>query len=732
MPPTRTRPHPYDCLLAFVQPAVGGPGGGLTDPQGKPLEPGKAGREYGLVTRDGHVMRRVDPLGAGTFPESQEYATSDVYKERAFVYRRSYLGLGERTQNGSTTPRYYYAWNAQTHGTMRGKGPRWHPASAAGATPEGPVLGFVEALHQGAVTWFILAGRYVRRHAGDLDGQQPVSLDLGAGVYARSACRWSPAEGAYGDRLLLTDSARRFWQYDGNVWAEITGVDGADLVHSTQFELWRSYGWEVSKCESDPSVLANWTLPTPVGDETCRVSGMTDVRGQLYFFKEDGTVWGQQSTTDNVKVFGGIEESAQEYNGRNPASWLDQLYFRVGPGFYRLTGGQVAQVERVGPERLVTNTSPVRGPVRAFAGFSTHYGFAGLYNSHARREDGTTGGSSYLLRYGNWVPSEGDEEGAAVFSDGYDGAQVVWEGQKVSALGVCTTEAVMLADGEAGNPRLYAGFEDGTYGWIRLPRNGPNPFDPGSGCDFTDQLSYLRWPRHSMDAPADLKDYLSFDGSGPYLDPYRSVRVGYRVDPSDEGDPWRTLAQELTQTGRRVPVEAPTLGKVIEVREEYAAERPPAVYPPPPSPYPPGPTAAEWDRLPTPVVSALILREQLRPAFRAEYALTVRAEDWAPRRDGGTSRLTAQQVRSLIREAAGAPATVRLVLPDEEAGDFNTITYGEAMRQAGRLRRYGQSTDVAVTLVAYRTKQVRGIVARFNHRTVASLAGVTIENCKDL
>ena len=110
----------------------------------------------------------------------------------------------------------------------------------------------------------------------------------------------------------------------------------------------------------------------------------------------------------------------------------------------------------------------------------------------------------------------------------------------------------------------------------------------------------------------------------------------------------------------------------------------------------------------------------------------MRAQDWAPRRDGGTSRLTAQQVRALIREAAGAPATVRLVLPDEEAGDFNTITYGEAMKQAGRLRRYGQSTDIAVTLVAYRTQQVRGIVSRFNHRTVASLAGVTIENCQYL
>jgi hypothetical protein len=720
-------------LLAFVQPATGGPGGGLTDSAGRPVEPGAAGREYGLVTRDGHAMRRVDPLGSGTFPEAQEYASSDVYKERSFVYRRPYLGMGERTQNGATTPRYFHAWNAQTLGTMRGKGPRWHPADADGGTPEGPVLGFIEANHAGAPTWFILAGRYVRRHAGDLPGQQAVSLDLGAGNYARSAARWSPAEGAYGDHLLVTDNLSRLWQYDGAVWADISAaVAGADLVWSTQFELWRARGWEVSKCQADPAVGANWTLPTPVGDATCDVTGLADVHGQMFFFKADGTVWNQLSTTDNVPVFTGAEESAQAYNGRNPAPWLNQIYFRVGGGFYRLTGGQGVQVERVGPERLVTNTSPVRGAVRAFAGFATHYGFAGIYNPAADCPDGTECPASFLLRYGNWVPGEGDEEGAATFVNSYDGALVAWPDRRISALGVCTSEAVLGSTGEEGNPRLYAGFEDGGYGWIRLPKSGPNPFDPTSGCDFTDQPSFLRWPRHSMDAPADLKDYLSFDGSGPYLDPYRRVVVSYRVDPADEDDAWHPLEESLTQVGGRVLIEAPTLGKVIEIREEYVAERPPAVYPPPPSPWPPGPTQPEWDRMPTPVMSALILREQLRPAFRAEYGLTIRAEDWAPRRDGGTSRLTGQQVRALIREAADAPATVRLVLPDEEAGDFTAITYAERMKQAGGRRRYGQSTDVQVTLVAYRTQPTRGIVRRFFDQLVGDLGALTVAQCEDL
>ena len=141
MPPTRTRPRPYDVRARFVQPAVGGPGGGLTDPQGNPLEPGTTGREFGLVTRDGHVMRRVDPLGQGTFPQTQEYATSDVYKERSFVYRRPYLGMGERTQNGQVTPRYYHALERPDPRHHAGQGPQVAPRLAGRGHPGGAGAG---------------------------------------------------------------------------------------------------------------------------------------------------------------------------------------------------------------------------------------------------------------------------------------------------------------------------------------------------------------------------------------------------------------------------------------------------------------------------------------------------------------------------------------------------------------------------------------------------------------
>jgi len=736
MPPTRTRPWPYDLRLAFVQPAVGGPGGGtVVDASGEEILPGEVGPEYGLMTADGHVARRVDPLGTGTFPEAQEYAASDVYKERSFVYRRPFLGMGERTQNGSTTPRYYYAWNAQSYLTMRGRGPKWHPVDTGAAT-EGPVLGFVEGVHAGAVTLFILAGRYIRRHAGDLLGQSVLSHDLGAGNWARSATRWRTRGPAPQEFLYVTDNLARVWRYDGAVWAQVTTIGTRSILWSTRDELWGSDLEFVTKCEGDPADPADWTLPVPCGDGTAPVNGISDIAGVPFFFLDDGSVWSMLSDTTTQPLFRGLETARNPGNGRNPHQWLGQIFFRSGATLYKLTSGATgATFEVVGPEKVQTNTGPVRGPVTCFTGAQGYYGFVGQYNSMARSPTGFEGPCSFLQRYGTWAPSEGDEEGVAVFVDGYDGAQIAWEGREITTLAYVDTATVTGPDADAigaGNPRLFAGFADGGYGWCYQPRNGPNPFTAGSGCDYTTDLSFLRWPRHSMDAPADLKGYLSFDVSGPYLDPYRWVDVEYRIDANGETEPWAQLARPLWQTAERLTFPAPTLGKIIEVRERYGASPPPDPPPPQPAPYPPGPTLAEWTRLQTPVVATLVLREQLRPAYRAEYAVTLRATDWAPRHDGGTSRLTARQIRELLKRAADAPSTLRILLPDEEAGDFTFVTYQERMPQAGRFKRYGQSTLVDVTAVAYRTQAVRGIVARFYDQTVLSLDDLTVLECDEL
>jgi hypothetical protein len=94
--------------------------------------------------------------------------------------------------------------------------------------------------------------------------------------------------------------------------------------------------------------------------------------------------------------------------------------------------------------------------------------------------------------------------------------------------------------------------------------------------------------------------------------------------------------------------------------------------------------------------------------------------------------LTAKQIRALLEQAADAPSTLRLITPDEKAGDFTFITYRERMPQAGRGRRYAQSALIDVTMVAYRTQPVKGIFTRYFEQTYAQLGDTpTYEDADD-
>ena len=394
----------------------------------------------------------------------------------------------------------------------------------------------------------------------------------------------------------------------------------------------------VSKCEADPTVPANWTDPIEVGDASVPVTGLSELQMRLFIHKADATVWALQGGIDTGtarNLTPDLRESRDPENGKRPASWLGALYFRAGDTLWRFTG---TAAERIGPERLVDNTSPVRGPVGAFCGLGAWYGLASLYNA--------TTATSYLVQYGNWVPAEETSPagGAHQFVPAWDGSLCDVPGKRVTALHVTTHESVVGAPPTGGNPLLLVGFHDGTYGWLRLPRDGPSPFTPDAHLapdDYTDQPAFLRHPRHSLMAPADVKACLSFAAGGPVLDAGRYVEVEYRLDPVGREAPWTPLGSPLTQHGGAVLFPGDSTGRVLDVRERYRTARPATA----------GPEQEDFDRIPTPVVATLTLREQLRPAFRFEYAFRVVAGDRVARRDGASDRKTAAQVRNLLVDA---------------------------------------------------------------------------------
>lgn len=680
----------------------------------------------GLRLKEGVMGKRVLPLENYQAPV-QEYGTDDLYRERSFTFRRAYSGMGDSTQQSQgIPPRYFYGKNAWHAGAYRGRGPRWHPLVPVGGVA-GEFAGVVEAPGLAGSPNLILlalAGRYVRRVDGLTDATQALSHDLGAGNQAETAVRWEAAGVGGTAAVYLSDSASRLWRYQADAWTQLTGAPAARFLCATGVELWRAAGNVVSKCEQDPANPASWTAPIAVGDPFVKISGLGQLWGTLYVFKEDGTVWTLQGGADLGRarnIAPGLAVSPDPGNGRRPAFWDGGLYFRAGSGFWKLEVAGGATLTRVGPERLVDNTSPVRGPVVAFDGYDAHGAYGAVYHEAS--------GASFLVAYGDWVPAEeGSPEGGSFrFLPAWNGSLCDLAGKRATGMGVTRLASVCGTANPAdpwgatdrGNPLLFLGFADGTYGYATLPRDGANPFSPGAHLthdDFTDQESWLRWPRHSLMAPGDLKAYLSFAATGPVLDEARAVRPEFRVDAVGEDPataPWQPLGRPLTQAGQRVDFPDQTWGKILDVREVYLAQTP---------------VDAAAARRPGPVVASLTLREQLRPAFRLEYAGTVLAHWKVARRDGGSARLTPAQTRNLIVEAAQQPGHVVLTMPDETVSRFALIEYQERIPPDGAFRRRGLAWDVGLSMVQYRTQSVFGIFDRLNLTTFGALDASTFHD----
>lgn len=639
----------------------------------------------GVRVKGDIVGRKVQSL-AGVVPTSAEYGTEDLYRERSHEFRRPVLGMGERTQSAAArSRRYRYALNCWFSGGLRGKGPLWHNLAPSST---GEVRDFPEALHGGALTQFILAGRYVLRRTSDLSAGQVVSQDLGASRQAQSAVRFKHPSGT--DCLYVAVDNDDFWQYNGATWTQLDTAIDANYLAVVRDELWRAYDNQISKCTADPATAANWSAPIAVGDASSNITGLAVANDALIVFKDDGsasTVTVNEDASLSVNdLMAGLRTTRAGTNGRNPASWLNSVWFRSGPSFWRLTpAGEVAELQQVGPERLLENDSEVGGVATCFAGYAAWYGLMGVYNAQNT--------SSYLLQYGDWLPPDAGDESRYDFADVLNGALLKWESRQITALRVSTLVA--------GNPRCYAGFSDGTFGWFLLPAGSPSPFAADSGCEFADGSlgpSRVYWPTNTLMAPADYKAYLSLAAYGPVLDSNNRVEAAYRLNP---GLAYAPLSADLNAAGARVDFPDGTVGKLLDYEE----------------------TLASPDSSSTPVVESVVLRQALRPSTRLEYGFTVDARDHAPLRDGRADRKTAAQIREIVKAFADDPAAGTLELPDETSQSFAAITYQETIPDDARRR--GLAYDLAVSAIQFRTNEVYGTFARLGAMTFAELGDLT-------
>jgi hypothetical protein len=170
------------------------------------------------------------------------------------------------------------------------------------------------------------------------------------------------------------------------------------------------------------------------------------------------------------------------------------------------------------------------------------------------------------MTYGNWEPHTTDAGTTYAFDNQYDGALAHWSGQRVTAMGI---------SGASGNDRLYVGFDNGTWAWIKLVRS---PLAADSGAEFVLGPSEIVFPLHHAMFEADLKHWLGFSCFGPVMRPGDEVQLYYRImasagsPPTDPTGDWLYLG-EFTSNGQRI--ETPRIWWATRSRSRPACRTPP-------------------------------------------------------------------------------------------------------------------------------------------------------------
>jgi len=307
---------------------------------------------------------------------------------------------------------------------------------------------------------------------------------------------------------------------------------------------------------------------------------------------------------------------------------------------------------------------------------------------------------SYLLSYGNWEAQQGDVGTQFTFMDQYDGCIAHWNGRKVSAIDISNIPT---------DARLYIGFTDGNWDWIKLV---PYPLVPNSGAEFTLGDSYIVTPVHHDMFQADTKQILGFSTWGPYFPTGSNVAISYRMRGSATGPPststgdFISSGNQFTFNGERHDLTTPATGIALEVKADL------------------GNNATTM----TPILEGIGIHERLVPAFKRDFSFTVDARDWTARRDGASSRVSGRVVRDLVMQAAAAPSTIALEFPEETILNVAMFDYSERMLDHKTVGGQGWAVDCQVTQFGVLT--VYGIIARVRGNTIGSLRGFQISSLR--
>jgi len=674
---SRRRPWPWDARLSISP--IGIPDNGLM------LVPNP---QTGLM-----IGKKQQNLSQ-SYPPVADYGSSPTYRERTFEFRPT-GGFGESIQSSGQDHRYHYAMDMWVTGGLFGQGPLVHDL-----TP--PVTGrirlFVEALGPAAgraLSLFALAGANVLLRSDDTAAGMG-ALHTRAGHVAMDAVRYAGLFSGAPDALYVAWDDGVLEEYNGTAWTPCVLPAGfaPQFLCRLGDELWAAdpVTCQIRKCTNDPKVAGSWSGPIQIGTPSIRITALRQTNDQLVIAKADGDLFTVNADGSDNDLYPGLANTTDPDNCRTMVAWQGSLWFRTGRAFWKLDvqGGYTLSPQ--GPGRNLSNLSEVRGPVQAFAGWNSQMAFGAIYNSQLN--------NSYLLTYGNWEPSQTGTGTQFTFADQWDGAIAHWVGRKVTALFVSSVPS---------DARLYIGFEDGGYSWIKLV---PFPLIPNGGAEFNTG-GYIVLPLHHAMFQADLKHFIGVSVFGPYFPSDGAVNISYRLRGS-AGMPPATPDDDFITTdiapfntnGQRNDFSTPVSGAAIEVKLSMTSANP----------------------ADTPILEGIGWHEQLVPAFRRDFQFTVDCRDYVARRDGAAERHSGRWLRDLIIQAASQPANVVLELPDETVQDVAFFDYTE--RQVVHTAFGGQAWQVDCQVTQFGLKSIYGTIGRTRGTQIGATRGFTIDRMR--
>jgi len=535
---------------------------------------------------------------------------------------------------------------------------------------------------------FAATGRYVLKRVSD--SSWTVSKDFGLGNNIIDAIVFQSNFDGTARVFVALSTGTAQYSTDGTTFFAM-GTFTALAFAVVGREFW----WAMStnllrKCDTNanPTVEANYTATQfRAGDQSSAIVSLAvTATGALLILKTDG-IYTLDGAGQDFNLYPFLKFAPSAENGRywgqfgnNLHVTYNQDHFRLGPGL---------ALEPIGPERLVSNDSAVRGRITAFAGVGVLFAHAGLWNP-----DTSTG---YLLKFGGYIQGA-DPEPQRI--DAWHGSiSQAFANRKIQALFVSSIAA------PSNHTRTYIGFSDGGLGWFT------NSCVPNvAACDqyhFTTMDGTIDLPLWHGLLQADVKTLRSATVIGPRLSSTDYIQLNYKTDPAagsyaDFGNNFDVAVRE------KAPFPNNTTGILVGFRI----------------------IAKSSVNTSCPLLSAVAINHALRLDRVMTYEADTLCADGLTKRDGTPMRLGRTKIRQAMTNAVDAAGSTTVYLPDESSQQLSFIDYQEsfAFDEVGRQ----WTAALHWQAIQFHTNTIYGILSRLRPYRLSDLRNFTLNQLRSL